>query len=311
MARMALSSPPFAGLRLGAVGNNTPVKVLLALAPIAIPAAYMIYLQRSLARYTAASAGVCPPDSLTTPSSSSSSASSSTTAEPLSDRDIFPSDVRHHPERYVVARERVTSHLIPVSSLRPEFISKKGNLSGLLDSYLSATMTAFAGTGQGYFLKRLAAGLENREGAEEYKRTFEAEYIAACKFRPGDRVCGVYVVRSRSRSKGRVVLEVAPPEGWTGPAVEGVLVVGFDLEVAGGRGRRSEREKERERESRGRSYSSEAVEGDVRFVNETVMWREKDGGVSTPLEGRVGRWLHTLMVRKLVVKGVQAVTGGR
>ncbi|KAI1464155.1 uncharacterized protein F4812DRAFT_214226 [Daldinia caldariorum] len=306
MARMALSSSPFAGLRLpGAVGSSsTPVKVLLALAPIAIPAAYMIYLQRSLARHTAASAAICPPDSLADPTSTTSSA-----AEPLSDRDIFPSDVRHHPDRYVVARERVTSHLVPVASLRPEFISKKGNLSGLLDSYLAATMTAFAGTAQAYFLKRVGAALEDTQRAEEFAKTFDPAYISACKFRPGDRVCGVYVVRSRSRSKGRVVLEVAPPEGWKGPAVEGVLVVGFDLEVAAGRGRKSEREKERE--GRGRSYSSEAVEGDVRFVNETVMWRERDGGVSTPLEGRVGRWLHTLMVRKLVVKGVQAVTGGR
>ncbi|KAI1479230.1 hypothetical protein F4774DRAFT_382427 [Daldinia eschscholtzii] len=295
MARMAFSIPPFAGLNLAA-GNNTPVKVLLALAPIAIPAAYMVYLQRSLARHTAASAVICPPDSLSSLATSSSSSSELS----ISDRDVFPSDVRHHPDQYVVARERVTSHAIPVASLRPEFISKKGNLSGLLDSYLSATLTAFSWTPQAIMMRRMVSGLDDPEA---YRRTFDAEYLSACRYRPGDRVCGVYVVRSRSRSKGRVVLDFAPPEGWKGPVVEGVLIVGFDLEVAAARGRKNERES--------RSRSGSEGEGEVRFVNETVMWREKDGGKSTPLEGRVGRWLHTLMVRRLVVKGVQAVMGER
>ncbi|KAI0843998.1 hypothetical protein F5Y00DRAFT_213662 [Daldinia vernicosa] len=296
MARMGLSSfpsSPFGGL---SGPNSTPIRVLIALAPVAIPAAYIVYLQRSLARHTAASALISPPDSL----------SSASSAEGASDKDALPSDVRHHPEQYVVARERVTSALVPVSSLRPEFISKKGNLSGLLDSYLSATMTAFSWTPQALLLARMASSLPDPEA---YRRTFDAEYLAACRFRPGDRVCGVYVVRSRSRSKGRVVLDLAPPEGWTGPVVGGALVVGFDVVDVdrAGRGRRNEREREREGKGKGKDEG----EGEVRFVNETVMWREKEGGKATLLEGWVGRWFHTMMARWLVVKGVEAVTGGK
>ncbi|KAI2782581.1 hypothetical protein F4815DRAFT_427224 [Daldinia loculata] len=297
MARMGLSSfpsSPFGGL---SGTNSTPIRVLIALAPVAIPAAYIVYLQRSLVRHTAASALISPPDSL----------SSAASAEGTSDKEALPSDVRHHPEQYVVARERVTSAPVPVSSLRPEFISKKGNLSGLLDSYLSATMTAFSWTPQALLLARMASSLPDPEA---YRRTFDAEYLAACRFRPGDRVCGVYVVRSRSRSKGRVVLDLAPPEGWTGPVVGGALVVGFDVDVdRAGRGRRSEREREREREGKGKG--KDEGEGEVRFVNETVMWRERDGGKATLLEGWVGRWFHSMMARWLVVKGVEAVTGGK
>ncbi|KAI0105904.1 hypothetical protein F4814DRAFT_455545 [Daldinia grandis] len=302
MARMGLSSFPnspfggFGGFRGLGGTNSTPVRVLIALAPVAIPAAYLVYLQRSLVRHTAASALISPPDAL----------ASAASAEGASDKDALPSDVRHHLELYVVARERVTSAPVPVSSLRPEFISKKGNLSGLLDSYLSATMTAFSWTPQALLLARAAASLPDPEA---FARTFDAEYLAACRFRPGDRVCGVYVVRSRSRSKGRVVLDLAPPEGWTGPVVGGALVVGFDVDVdRAGRGRRNEREREREGKGKGKE---EGEGGEVRFVNETVMWRERDGGKATLLEGWVGRWFHTMMARWLVVKGVEAVTGGK
>ncbi|KAI1655404.1 hypothetical protein F4813DRAFT_398502 [Daldinia decipiens] len=303
MARMGLSSFPRSPFgSFGGLGGttSTPIRVLIALAPITIPVAYMVYLQRSLVRHTAASALICPPDSL----------SSGSSADGTSDnKEALPSDVRHHLELYVVARERVASAAVPVSSLRPEFISKKGNLSGLLDSYVGATMAAFSWTPQALLLARMGAAVADPEA---YRRSFDADYLAACRFRPGDRVCGVYVVRSRSRSKGRVVLDLAPPEGWTGPVVGGVLVVGFDIDVdRTGRGRRNEREREREGKGKGGGSGKDEGEGEIRFVNETVMWREKEGGKATLLEGWVGRWFHTMMARWLVVKGVEAVTGGK
>ncbi|KAI8962573.1 hypothetical protein F5Y11DRAFT_185583 [Daldinia sp. FL1419] len=301
MARMGLNNR-FSGLpslsalsgltnhhlaRLNSV-DSTPVRVLLALAPVAIPTAYFLYLQRSLARHTAASALISPPDPLTASSTSSV------------EKDVLPSSVREDPEAYIVAKERITSSAVPISSIRPDFVTKRGNLDGLLEAYLSATMTAFSWTPQALVMARMGSGVADPEA---YRRTFSAEYLAACRFRPGDRVCGVYVVRTRSRSKGRVVLDVSPPEGWKGPVVGGALVVGFDVERAGrGKGRSGRR---------GRGDSGADGEGadEIRFVNETVMWREKEGGKATLLEGRLGRWLHTFMARWLVVKGVAAVTG--
>ncbi|KAF2972400.1 hypothetical protein GQX73_g1188 [Xylaria multiplex] len=69
-----------------------------------------------------------------------------------------------------------------------------------------------------------------------------------------------------------------------GPVVNGVLDCRFVLEEKAG-------------------------EGFVRFVNETVLWRKKDER-PTLLEGAISRWLHTTMIRWMIVRGVEAVTGG-
>ncbi|KAI1414954.1 hypothetical protein F5Y13DRAFT_10772 [Hypoxylon sp. FL1857] len=250
----------------GVKGATTTLRVLLALAPVALPTTYLLYLKRSLAKRTIASARISPPDPL--PASTTSA---------KSDDDVLPSDVQTAPEQYVVARERVTSAPVAISALRPELVAKDGELNGLLEAYLSATMQAFSWTPQALVMARMGSSLRD---PEEYRKTFDAEYLSSCRFEAGDRVCGVYVVRARKG--GRVVLDLAPPAGWKGPVVTGALNVGFDREGEDG----------------------------VRFVNETVLWRRK-GEKPTMLEGKVGRWLHTLMASWLVVKGIEAVTGGK
>ncbi|KAI0377476.1 hypothetical protein F5Y04DRAFT_263970, partial [Hypomontagnella monticulosa] len=262
----------------GSDGTGTTIRVLLVLAPVALPTAYLFLLKRSLARRTITSARISPPDPLvaaTTNKKHARSARASSVSE-----SALPPYVLAEPGKYVVARERVTSQPVSVTALRDEFLCFKSGgseLGGLLEAYLSATMRAFSWTPQALLMARMGASVVDPEG---YRRTFSAEYLDACKFQPGDRVCGVYVVRSRNG--GRVVLDLSPPGGWKGPVVTGALDVGYEYD--------------------GR---------EVRFVNETVMWRNSEGGKPTMLEGRMGRWLHTLMASWLVVKGVEAVTDGR
>ncbi|KAF2273741.1 uncharacterized protein EI97DRAFT_435912 [Westerdykella ornata] len=106
--------------------------------------------------------------------------------------------------------------------------------------------------------------------------TFDKSYIRALDFAPGDRVCGVYVVDSRDKS--RVVLRLDAPASYKGPAVEGLLVAEI------------------------REEGAEMV-----FVNHTVLWRRNGEGKPNVLESAMGRWVHGVMVRKLVESGVGRV----
>ncbi|KAI1371816.1 hypothetical protein F4677DRAFT_434237 [Hypoxylon crocopeplum] len=275
-------SSSFAAIGTKTGGTTTTLRILLALAPVALPTAYLFYLKRSLAKHTVASARISPPDTLPKPPSPESSFASSSAhdnAQAAISDGVLPPDVLAAPAQFVIAHERVVSHPVPIAALRPELATADG-LDGLLGAYLSATMRAFAWTPQALLMARMGRALPDPEA---YRRTFEAGYLSSCGFRAGDRVCGVYIVRARR--EGRVVLGLAPPEGWTGPVVMGALDVGFDR--VGGKGG-----------------------GEVVFVNETVLWR-REGGRPTMLEGRVGRWLHTLLASWLVVKGVEAVMDGK
>ncbi|OTA80550.1 hypothetical protein M434DRAFT_401723 [Hypoxylon sp. CO27-5] len=264
-----------------AATTTTTFRVLLALAPVALPTAYLLFLKRSLAKRTVASARISPPDPLIAPAPSTSTSTSQTADDDDDDEIVLPSHVRGAPELFVVAREKVVSEVVPIAVLRPEFVGGDGELDGLLEAYLSATMQAFARTPQALLLLLMARMGGSLRDPEACRRTFGAGYLSECGFEEGDRVCGVYVVRGRRG--GRVVLDLSPPSGWKGPVVTGALNVGFDREGEDG----------------------------VRFVNETIMWRRKEGEKPTLLEGKVGRWLHTLMASWLVVKGIEAVTIGK
>ncbi|KAI1209652.1 uncharacterized protein F4807DRAFT_460400 [Annulohypoxylon truncatum] len=190
------------------------IRVLVALAPVALPAAYLLYVKRSLAKKTVVSeAQISPLGSLLLDEKSEDD-----------DGDVIPQDVVANAEEFVIARERVTSVPIPVADLRPEL----AELGGLLKAYLSATMRAFAWTPQALVMARMGSALADPEA---YRRTFEARYLGECAFEIGDRVCGVYVVRGRRG--GRAVLGLSPPPGWRGPVVAGALNVGFDLTAGG------------------------------------------------------------------------------
>lgn len=50
--------------------------------------------------------------------------------------------------------------------------------------------------------------------------------------------------------------------------------------------------------------------GQILMTNHTIMWREKGKGTPAVLESALGRWLHALMVRRLVDGGVRAMVEG-
>jgi hypothetical protein len=147
--------------------------------------------------------------------------------------------------------------------------------------------------------------IERLPGGRAARATFEPGYLARCAFGVGDRVCGVYVVRSRASRRASsvtevmgygsaalarrvgarevAVLDLSPPEGWTGPVVQGRLV--FAVEVLEGEDGEDER---------------------VRIVNETVLWRRIEEK-KVFLEGAVGRWFHGLMVQWMVARGMGAL----
>ncbi|KAI0405825.1 hypothetical protein F4802DRAFT_136726 [Xylaria palmicola] len=275
--RLPISLPWGAGGRK----SGLPL-VLLAVAPVVLPAAYAAYVLRQGARRTTASASISPPDPLT---GANSNATAGGGGGGGGDTLAIPPAVLAAPDEHVVGRERIVSEAVPLASILPalqERGSGDAETRGLLETYLGATMRAFTWTPQAFAMKSMVARLP---GGAAHAETFSAPYLDACRFEAGDRICGVYLVRERvSRDRGeRAFLDLSPPEGWRGPVVAGVLDCGFVIEEKGG-------------------------EEFVRFVNETVLWRRK-AEKPTLLEGTISRWFHTLMVGWMMVKGVQAVTG--
>ncbi|KAI1191500.1 hypothetical protein F5B17DRAFT_283646 [Nemania serpens] len=223
---------------------------------------------------------------------------------------ILPRAVLDAADEYVIARERVVSEVVPLARIRPSlriFRAGEAEARGLLETYLGATMRCFAWTPQAFVMKALVKRLPG--GGAALAETFSTAYLDACRFEGGETVCGVYVVRGRvwgadeGEKRGeRVLLDLCAPEGWKGPVVCGVLDCGFVLENREGD----------EDEGEGKEGEGEEGEGErvVRFVNETVLWRRRDER-PTLLEGRVSRWMHGMMVRWMMVQGVEAVTLGR
>ncbi|KAI0509056.1 hypothetical protein F5B22DRAFT_618286 [Xylaria bambusicola] len=258
---------------LARLGPDARRNSLVLLAVVALlPATYAAYVLRQGATRTVATARISPPEPLRATEDDDDDAPSA-----------VPSDVHVAPERYVVGRERVVSEDVPLKRLLPGLREGKGEgKRGLLETYLGTTMRTFTWTPQAFVMKALVSRLP---GGAALAETFSATYLDACCFQPGDRVCGVYVVRERVASEGgeRVFLDLSAPEGWKGPVVTGVLDCGYVL-------------------------GEENGEKVVRFVNETVLWRTTDGK-PTLLEGKVSRWLHTAMIGWMMVRGVEAVTG--
>ncbi|KAI1279357.1 hypothetical protein F5Y07DRAFT_41143 [Xylaria sp. FL0933] len=288
LPRFPITSLPWsASSRKGS--SALPIALLAVVA--LLPAAYSAYILRQAARRTSATASISPPDPLPVDA----------TADDKDDDTLIaiPPAVRAALDEYVIARERIVSETVPLRKILPGLragleawsekqrkgVDRDANArKGLLETYLATTMRMFTWTPQAFVMKHMVSRLP--DGAA-YAGTFAGSYLDTCFFQAGDRVCGVYVVRERVRSKTgeRVLLDLSPPEGWKGPVVAGVLDCGFVLGVEGG-------------------------ERVVRFVNETVMWRRKEDGKPTLLEGTVSRWLHGAMVGWMMVRGVEAVTRG-
>ncbi|KAH7408791.1 hypothetical protein DE146DRAFT_388484 [Phaeosphaeria sp. MPI-PUGE-AT-0046c] len=137
----------------------------------------------------------------------------------------------------------------------------------MLTSYLRHTMADFATRPPAWGIWYLIKDARDRA-------TFDAAYIRALQFAPGERVCGTYVVTSREDR--RITLKLSAPDSYKGPLVEGILVV--EIKEDGGL---------------------------TTFANHTVMWREQGKGKAGVLEGPVGRWMHGLMVRSLIERAVR------
>lgn len=229
---------------------------ILGASSIALPIAYIVYLKRCFGKQTESLLLISPPASLDLVATSLDLAIASKLDAP--------------PNDFVLARETLKSLPIRTADLNTEL---QNDSLGLLNTYIRTTMQAFSWTPQAmlmhFIIKDPAA-----------KHTFDVSYLVDCNFQASDRVCGVYVVSSRSDE--RITLDLDPPVGWIGPIVKGCIVVG--LEKAGG--------------------------DEVRFVNETVLWRGKNEK-PTVLESAFGRWMHGFMISWMVVRGVAAVTGER
>lgn len=235
----------------------------------------------------------------------------------------------------VLLRETVSSHAIPLRNLKPEFLfdgalQQQTNGSppplpitihnidkhDLVNAFLRTTMQSFTRMPHARLVRRMVL----RSGDPEASASLEDSYLSDCAFRVGERVCGMYVVAERREEKKKkeeeeeggdatvvvVILRLEPPVGWTGPVVRGLLGIGVILCEEGDEGDRGE-EEGRQGGDGGEVRKRGEREGRVRFVSETAVWRTAEEKPSV-LEGRVGGWLHELMVRWFVVKGVEAVT---
>jgi hypothetical protein len=213
-------------------------KLLLASLPFAGSAFYLTYLHLNLSRRVKCQ-----------------------TTHYLQDETILvPKTVQNSPERYIIHHECARKS-IPTASL------KTSSKPEMLTLFLRNTMATFSRYPPAWGIWYLIKDSKDRS-------TFNSAYIRSLPFALGDRACGVYVVSSRDAA--RITLELNAPESYTGPLVEGMLVVEIK------------------------------EEGDeTTFVNHTVMWREKGKGSGGILESTGGRWMHGLMVRGLVESGVR------
>jgi hypothetical protein len=207
----------------------------------------------------------------------------------------LPKPIQENKSKYILHHE-VAHASVPISALSSHYssslrrnpqgeeeddeheVAKGGvDLDEVLTEFLRHTMTTFSTRAPpAYAIRRLL-----KNSPPDVRTSFESRYLRTLGFNPGDRVCGVYVVSSRSPE--RVVLDLDAPEGYSGPVVEGLLAVEVEVDLQG---------------------------EVVRFRNHTVMWREKGGaGPANVLDSVVGRWVHGNMVRWIVESGVDGVVG--
>jgi hypothetical protein len=121
-----------------------------------------------------------------------------------------------------------------------------------------------------------ALGLWFLTKSAEDRRTFRKAYLESLGFEIGDRVCGVYKVTLSTPHL--VILSFDVPKSYTGSVMEGLIAVQIMQDKTS-----------------------------TVFANHTIMWRKKGQGQPGVLEGRLGRWIHGIMVRGLVEGGVNAV----
>lgn len=265
------------------LGRWTTV-ALIAL-PVAIPVAYLVYVNHAIRKSTTSTAGRRDPDSSHQP------------RDPAS----LPADVKSDSSQWVVAYERVVSNPIPTSSLAYA-VAESSTLSHsspdgssttqpstLLREYIRATHAAFSWTPQAVLIRAMI-----KEG--DIRRSFDGAWIDSLAFAPGELVNGVYRVSHHQKDistvSERVELIMEVPASFKGPAVRGLLVAAIEPAPAADLQRPGETDK-----------------GEmVLFVNETWMWRRAEEK-PTLLETPFGKWFHTQLAGWLIMRGLSAVVG--
>jgi hypothetical protein len=143
-------------------------RLLWLAVPIASPLLYTIYLYWTLSRDTESTSG--PVDTST-----------------LSNTRV-PEEVPINDPNTLVFHETV-SKAVSKDSLPKVFQS---DLDALLTAYIRSNMTTFSHLPQAIMIRRLLSAPEDRA-------TFESLHLDTISFVPGDCVCGVYLVKRRSR----------------------------------------------------------------------------------------------------------------
>jgi hypothetical protein len=105
------------------------------------------------------------------------------------------------------------------------------------------------------------------------RATFAATHLQNLNFEKGDVVCGVYRVVKRTPNSVALLLDA--PESYKGPPASGMIVSSI--------------------EQRG----EETV-----FLNDVFLWRTKSES-PVPLEGGLGKWMHSIIAMSLVESSTQ------
>ncbi|CEJ89718.1 hypothetical protein VHEMI05542 [[Torrubiella] hemipterigena] len=250
-----------------------------ALVPVALPAAYLLYLHLSSSRECRLADGRLR----------STLKSPTVTQDPGAAPDAQPSPptslpdaVRDHLDTWVVSYERAVSAPLDLSTLAltPADASQTDTRpSALLRCYVQAAHVAFSWTPQAFLIRSLIKDKDTRA-------TFDASRLLSTNFVQGDIVNGVYRVIAY-QGKGpqhpgqpeRVELALTSPPDYKGPPMEGRII----------------------------AIVEEAEEkGSVVLVNETWMWRKVEDK-PTMLESAGGKLFHGLLAKWLLTAGKQAV----
>lgn len=276
---------------------RTPAVVFIALGPlvpIAITTAYLLYLKHQVSNSTTSQSGRYRSHT------AASKSPSSLDAAPLEPSSI-PGAIASDTDEWVITFERLVSRPIPVSNLIGPIADRsaatlsnvnaaENEPSDLLKAYVRAAQEAFGWTPQAFIIRKLI-------GDPGIKRTFDTDWVRDLSFKHGDVVNGVYCVDyvgdGGVAGCERIELGLAAPPSYRGHSETGLILSAIEPYDPNG----------------AESSWNSATENMVVFVNETWLWRRKNGK-PTLLESGPGSWLHSLMAGWLVMKGIKSVTAG-
>lgn len=245
-----------------------------ALVPVALPAAYLLYLHLSSSRECRLVDGRLR-STLESPT-----VARGPHAQP-SPPTSLPDAIRDHPDAWVVSYERAVSAPLTLSTLAlvPADASSPARPSALLRCYVQHAHVAFSWTPQAFLIRSLIKDRDTRA-------TFDTSRLLSTEMAHGDIVNGVYRVidyqgqgPQHPGQPERVELALTSPPGYKGPPVEGRIAAAVE----------------------------EADEkGSIVLVNETWMWRKVEDK-PTMLETAGGKFFHGLLAKWLLTAGKKAV----